>query len=113
MPGSWEGLSINSSKTDAVDECLSRPSRVHGQLLPADPVCPARALSGLDLVMAELDEIIPAWSVKKELARLPNAQLLRLNCTHFDPYTGSWFPITAERDFLTKHLVRNEAAKRA
>jgi pimeloyl-ACP methyl ester carboxylesterase len=37
------------------------------------------------LVMAKRDEVIPPWSVKKEHARLSNAQLVELNSGHFDP----------------------------
>jgi hypothetical protein len=35
--------------------------------------------------MAKRDEVIPPWSVKKEHARLSNAQLAELNSGHFDP----------------------------
>jgi hypothetical protein len=41
--------------------------------------------------MAKRDEVIPPWSVKKEHARLSNAQLVALNSGHFDPYNGRCF----------------------
>lgn len=111
MPGSWEGFqSILPNQTSWSNAC---PAQV---VFTASFYRPIRYASRVRcpvlLVMAQRDEIIPPWSVKKEFARLPNARLLGFNGTDFDPYTGSWFKrvVTAERDFLTKHLVRNEAA---
>jgi uncharacterized protein len=108
MPGSWEGYqSILPKQTSWTNAC---PARV---VFTATFYRPTRHASRVRcpvlLVMAERDEVIPSWSVKKELARLPNAQLAALNCTHFDPYKGSWFEkaVTAERNFLALHL-RNE-----
>jgi pimeloyl-ACP methyl ester carboxylesterase len=58
------------------------------------------------LVMANHDEVMPSWSVQKELARPPDGQLVTLNCSHFDPYEGPCFEnaVVAEQRFLTTHL---------
>jgi uncharacterized protein len=104
-PGSWEGYqSIVPKHTRWTNACPARA------VFTATFYRPTRHASRVRcptlLVMAERDEVIPSWSVKMELARLPNGQLLALNCTHFDPYKGSWFEtaITAERKFLGLHL---------
>jgi hypothetical protein len=59
--------------------------------------------------MAKRDEVIPPWSVKKEHARLSNAQLVALNSGHFDPYNGRCFAELAamEQNFLLTHLYSN------
>lgn len=113
MPGSWEGYqSILPKQTSWTNAC---PARV---VFTATFYRPSRHASRVrcpvQLVVAKRDEVIPSWSVKKELSRLPNAKLVALNCSHFDPYTGSWFErtVTAELNFLVQHL-RNERAARA
>jgi hypothetical protein len=56
--------------------------------------------------MAKRDEVIAPSSVKKEQARLPDGQLVALNCSHFDPYKGPCFEeaVVTERTFLVTHL---------
>jgi pimeloyl-ACP methyl ester carboxylesterase len=106
-PGSWEGyLSIVPKQTSWTNVC---PARV---VFTATFYRPTRHASRVRcpalLVMAERDEVIPSWSVKRELDRLPHAKLATLNCSHFDPYKESWFEkaVTAERRFLALHLLR-------
>jgi hypothetical protein len=58
------------------------------------------------LVMAKRDQVISLSSVKKEQARLPDGQLVALNCSHFDPYKGPFFEeaVVTEQNLLTTHL---------
>jgi hypothetical protein len=59
--------------------------------------------------MAKRDEVIPPWSVRKEHARISNAQLVALSSGHFDPYNGPCFEETVviEQNFLSTHLHSN------
>ena len=112
MPGSWEGYqSILPKQTSWTNACPARAIFTASFYRPTRHA--SRVRCPVLLVMAERDEVIPSWSVKKEGARLPDAQLLALNCSHFDPYKGSWFEraVDAERDFLALHLLRPTVAK--
>jgi hypothetical protein len=56
--------------------------------------------------VADHDEVIPLWSVRREVAQVPNAEVLVLSGSHFDVYKGSFFEeaIAAEQDFFVTHL---------
>jgi pimeloyl-ACP methyl ester carboxylesterase len=105
MPGSWEGYqSILPKETCWRNACPARAvftTSFYRPIRHAQRVrCPVL------LVMANRDEVIPPWSVQKELARLPDGQLVALNCSHFEPYKGPCFEeaVRTEQDFLATHL---------
>jgi aryl-alcohol dehydrogenase-like predicted oxidoreductase len=99
-------LSVAHPETNLLEK---RPARAVFTTILYRPTRHAtRVRSPALLVMAERDQVISSRSVKRELKRLHNAQLLALNCTHFDLYQGHWFDrtITMEQDFLVRHLRR-------
>jgi pimeloyl-ACP methyl ester carboxylesterase len=113
MPGSWEGYqSLIPKQTSWTNAC---PARAVFTTIFYRPTRHAvRVRCPVLLVMAERDQVIASWSVQKEFARLPNAQLLALNCSHFDPYKGTWFErvMTAEQDFLGLSLLTGRRTHR-
>jgi uncharacterized protein len=105
MPGSLEGyqslLPIETTWTNACPARAALTTSFYRRIRHASRVrCPVL------LVMAKRDQVIPPSSVKKEQTRLPDGQLVALNCSHFDPYKGQYFEeaVVAEQSFLTKHL---------
>ena len=105
MPGSWEGYqSILPKETSWRNACPARAILTTSFYRPIRHA--QRVRCPVLLVMAARDEVIPSWSVKKEQARLPNAQLVVLNSGHFDPYNGSCFEdaVVTEQNFLATHL---------
>jgi pimeloyl-ACP methyl ester carboxylesterase len=105
MPGSWEGYqSLLPKETTWTNACPARAVFATSLYRPTRHAprvrCPAL------LVMAKHDEVIPSWSVQKESARLPDGQLVTLNCSHFDPYEGPCFEdaVVTEQIFLATHL---------
>lgn len=105
MPGCWEGYqSLIPKQTSWRNACPARA--VFTTLLYRPTSHATRVRCPALFVMAERDQVIPSWSVTKELKRLSNAQLLALNCTHFDLYQGRGFEraVTVEQDFLVRHL---------
>jgi pimeloyl-ACP methyl ester carboxylesterase len=108
MRGAWEGYqSLLPKGTSWKNACPARavfttsfyrPIR-HAQCVR----CPVLLVTG------KRDEVIPQWSVKKEQARLPNAQLVALSSGHFDLYNGSSFEeaVATEQNFLLTHLHSN------
>jgi uncharacterized protein len=107
MPGCWEGYqSLIPKQTSWRNACPARA--VFTTILYRPTSHATRVRCPALLVMAERDQVISSRSVKRELKRLHNAQLLALNCTHFDVYQGHWFDrtITMEQDFLVLHLRR-------
>lgn len=59
------------------------------------------------VVAGRSDSLIPYKSVVKMAKKAPRAELLKLDCGHFDPYVEPLFPmvVTAEADFLVRHLI--------
>jgi len=105
MPGSWEGYqSLLPKETSWMNACPGRAIFTTCFYRPTRHA--PRVRCPVLLVMANHDEVIPSWSVQKELARLPDGQLVTLNCSHFDPYEGPCFEkaVVAEQSFLTTHL---------
>jgi len=103
MPGAWEGYqSILPKGTSWKNACPARAvftTSFYRPIRHAQRVrCPVL------LVMAKRDEVIPQWSVKKEQARLSNAQLVALNSGHFELYNGLCFEeaVVAEQNFLQR-----------
>ncbi|MBU2550180.1 MAG: alpha/beta fold hydrolase [Proteobacteria bacterium] len=58
-------------------------------------------------VVAEKDNYIPAEAVERTAARVPRAEMLRLDVGHFDVYVGDCFKqvVEAEADFLQRCLT--------
>ncbi len=107
MPGSWEGYqSILPKQTSWKNACPARAVFTASFYRPIRHA--SRVRCPVLLVMAKRDEVIPAWSAKKEMARLPIAQLVSLNCTHFDPYKGACFEevVSTEQNFLALCLQK-------
>jgi uncharacterized protein len=105
MPGSWEGYqSLLPKETSWTNACPARAVFTTSFYRPTRHA--PRVRCPVLLVMAKHDEVIPSWSVQKELARLPDGQLVTLNCSHFDLYKGPHFEeaVVAEQSFLTTHL---------
>ena len=105
MPGSWEGYqSLLPKGTAWRNACPARAVFTTSFYRPIRHA--PRVRCPVLLVMARRDEVIPSWSVKKEQARLPNAQLVALNSKHFDPYKGPCFEevVVIEQNFLATHL---------
>jgi uncharacterized protein len=106
MPGAWEGYqSILPKGTSWKNACPARAVFTTSFYRPIRHA--KRVRCPVQLVMGERDKVIPPWSVRKEHARLSNAQLVALNNGHFDPYNGPCFEevIVAERNFLAAHLL--------
>ena len=105
MPGSWEGYqSLLPKGTSWTNACPARAVFTTSIYRPTSHA--ARVRCPVLLVMAKRDEVIPPSSVKKEQARLPDGQLVALNCSHFDPYKGPFFEeaVVTEQNFLATHL---------
>lgn len=105
MPGSWEGYcSLLPEDTSWTNACPARAvftTSFYRPTLHAQRVeCPTL------FVVADHDEVIPLRSVRREVARAPNAKVLVLSGSHFDVYKGSRFEeaIAAEQDFFVAHL---------
>ena len=105
MPGSWEGYqSLLPKETAWTNACPARAVFTTSFYRPTRHA--PRVHCPVLLVMAKRDEVIPPSSVEKEQARLPNGQLVALNCSHFDPYKGPYFEeaVVTEQTFLVTHL---------
>jgi pimeloyl-ACP methyl ester carboxylesterase len=105
MPGSWEGYqSLLPKETTWTNACPARAVFTTSLYRPTRHA--PRVRCPVLLVMAKHDEVIPSWSVQKESARLPDGQLVTLNCSHFDPYEGPCFEdaVATEQIFLATHL---------
>jgi pimeloyl-ACP methyl ester carboxylesterase len=105
MPGSWEGYqSLLPKETTWPNACPARAVFTTSLYRPTRHA--PRVRCPVLLVMAKHDEVIPSWSVQKESARLPDGQLVTLNCSHFDPYEGPCFEdaVATEQIFLATHL---------
>jgi pimeloyl-ACP methyl ester carboxylesterase len=105
MPGSWEGYrSILPKDTSWTNACPARAVFTTSFYRPTRHAprvqCPVLS------VMAKRDEVIPSWSIRKEVARLPHAKVLVLDGSHFDVYKGSCFEeaVAAEQNFLVTHM---------
>jgi pimeloyl-ACP methyl ester carboxylesterase len=108
MPGAWEGYqSIIPKGSSWKNACLARVVFTTSFYRPIKYA--KRVRCPVLLVMAKHDEVIPPWSVKKEHARLSNAQLVALSSGHFDPYNGPCFAevVAIEENFLQTHLRSN------
>jgi pimeloyl-ACP methyl ester carboxylesterase len=108
MPGAWEGYqSILPKRTSWENACPARAVFTTSFYRPIRYA--KRVRCPVLLMMAERDEIIPPWSVKKEHARLSKAQLVALNGGHFDLYNGRCFEevVAMEQNFLLAHLHNN------
>ena len=106
MPGAWEGYqSILPNGTSWKNSCPARAVFTTSFYRPIRYA--KRVRCPVLLVMAKRDEVIPPWSVKREHARLSNAQLVALNGGHFDPYNGPCFAeaVVTEQKFLAAHLL--------
>ncbi len=59
------------------------------------------------IVAAENDAILPLNATKRTASKIPNSQLVVLDCGHFDIYTGAYFKknIEIQTRFLKKHLL--------
>lgn len=83
------------------------PARI-GLMVPAyRPIIYARRITCPVLLMyAENDSLIPARSVKKTGARIPNAEVIGLPVGHFDVYTGELFRqvVQKQAEFLSRNL---------
>jgi uncharacterized protein len=113
MPGSLEGYqSILPKETSWTNAC---PARAVFTTSFYRPIRHARRVRcPVLLVMAKHDEVISSRSVRKEFARLPDGQLVALNCSHFDPYRGAYFEdaVVTEQNFLATHLQSKGSSDR-
>ncbi len=59
------------------------------------------------MILGEKDSLIPATSVAAMACKLPQGELHRLDCGHFDVYSGAFFDraVELEADFLVRHLL--------
>ena len=66
-----------------------------------DVDCPAFVLQ------ATRDRLVSADAVEDVVATLDDVERLRVDCGHFDPYTGDRFESAVRRqaDFLERHLI--------
>jgi uncharacterized protein len=112
-PGSWEGYqSILPKETSWTNACPARAIFTAGLYRPIRHARQVRC--PVLVVMAEHDEEVPPKSTRKQMSRLPDVQLITLDCGHFGPYDGSCFEeaVTAERDFLARHLQTQRQPRR-
>ena len=71
------------------------------------PLSKAHQVKAPTLVMAgRYDSLIPLDAVEKLAKKLPVGELIVMDCSHFEPYTGEFFErfVAAQRTFLKKHL---------
>jgi len=104
-PGTWEGYqSILPKETSWTNACPARAVFTTSFYRPVRYA--KRVRCPVLLMMAKRDELIPPWTVQKEQARLPYAQLVALNSGHFGPYKGACFEevVDIQRKFLETYL---------
>ncbi len=104
-PGAKEGFeSIVPEGEEMDNRCAARILVTVGMYRPlkeaSDVDCPAL------VVKAEEDLVVPGKPVEKLIDAL-DADALRLDCGHFDPYMGETFETVVEREtsFLDEHLL--------
>lgn len=88
------------------------PARIFLTLPRYRPITAApRIQAPVLMIGATLDSLIPIAAVRKTAARIPDCELVELDIGHFDPYSGPEFErvVRAERDFLVRHLLGDEA----
>lgn len=103
-PGAKEGFeAIVPEDREMDNRCAARILVTVGMYRPVSVAskvdCP------VFVVKAENDLVVPPNSVEKYIDRL-DAEAIRLECGHFDPYLGETFEevVEAEADFLEEHL---------
>jgi len=104
-PGTWEGYqSILPKETSWTNACPARAVFTTSFYRPVRYA--KRVRCPVLLMMAKRDELIPPWTVQKEQARFPYAQLVALNSGHFGPYKGACFEevVDIQRKFLETYL---------
>ena len=75
------------------------PARIFLTLLPFRPLSYARKIKCPALVvMGEKDSLCAASAVRKTAGRIPDGDLLSLDCAHFDIYHGEYFKQAAGRE---------------
>jgi pimeloyl-ACP methyl ester carboxylesterase len=99
----WEGfLALIPQGTSFDNRCAARVALTFPFYRP---IRKARAIRVPTLIVAATqDSLIPIERVRETAARIPDCQLVELDCPHFAPYTGTWFErsIRAQLDFLTR-----------
>ncbi len=91
-----------------MDWDMTTPARAMLSLILYYPSTRARKVKCPALVIAgERDSLIPFEFVKKTAARMPDAQLISLPCSHFDPYVGDTFAVVSNHEarFFREHLA--------
>ncbi len=105
-PECYDGV-MRLVPTDTMDWDMTTPARAMLYLILYYPStkahkvkCPALAIVG------EKDSLIPFEFVKKTVDKMPDAQLISLPCSHFDPYVGDTFEIVSNHQvrFFIEHL---------
>lgn len=104
-PGAKEGFgSIVPEGREMDNRCAARILVTVGQYRPLKKAskvdCPAL------VVKAEEDLVVPTEPIEEYIDRL-DAETLRIECGHFDPYLGEDFERVVEKegDFLENHLL--------
>ncbi|MHB8781017.1 MAG: alpha/beta fold hydrolase [Candidatus Geothermincolia bacterium] len=98
-------MAIVPDESDWMNAC---PARILLSLLAYRPTTYAsRARCPALVILGERDSLIPAASIAKMARRLPQGELHRLDCGHFDVYAGACFDraVELEADFLVRHLL--------